>query len=128
MANDESADERVNVALHEEVLEPRVQPVELARVRIRKRVEERPVDLTVDTERDDVTIERVPVERPVDVVPEPWQEGDTLVIPVVEEIVVAERKLVVREEIRVTRRRTTEPVPIRTTLRREVIEIDETPT
>lgn len=128
MANDESADERVNVALHEEVLEPRVQPVELARVRIRKRVEERPVDLTVDTERDDVTIERVPVERPVDVVPEPWQEGDTLVIPVVEEIVVAERKLVVREEIRVTRRRTTEPVPIRTTLRREVVEIDETPT
>jgi uncharacterized protein (TIGR02271 family) len=125
MSEEDAKVEGLTVPLHEEVLEPHVRPVETGRVRIHKRVETKPVELTVEAARDEVTIERVPVDRPVDAMPEPWQEGDTLVIPVVEEVVVTETRLVVREEVRITRRRVTDQIPIQTTVRREVVDIDE---
>ena len=50
-----------------------------------------------------VEIERVPIGRTIEVVPPISQEGDTTIIPVVEEIVVVERRLVLKEEVRVRR-------------------------
>ena len=46
-------------------------------------------------------VERVPIGREVTEAPQTRQEGDVLVIPVVEEILVVERRLVLKEEIRV---------------------------
>ena len=117
--------ERLTISLHEETLEPRVRDVELGRIRIRKHVEEQPEELLVDAARDEVTIERVAIDRTVERAPEPRQEGDTLVIPVVEEVIVTETRLVLREEIRITRRRVTDRVPVQATLRRERVEIEQ---
>ena len=50
-----------------------------------------------------VEVERVPIGRTIEVVPTISQEGDTTIIPVVEEIVVVERRLVLKEEIRIRR-------------------------
>ena len=50
-----------------------------------------------------VEIERVPIGRTIEVVPPIGQEGDITIIPVVEEIVVVERRLVLKEEVRVRR-------------------------
>ena len=50
-----------------------------------------------------VEIERVPIGRTIDVVPPISHEGDITIIPVVEEMVVVERRLVLKEEIRVRR-------------------------
>ena len=50
-----------------------------------------------------VEIERVPIGRAIEVVPPIRQEGDITIIPVVEEIVVVERRLVLKEEVRVRR-------------------------
>jgi stress response protein YsnF len=50
-----------------------------------------------------VEIERAPIDRVVDVVPPIRQAGDITIIPVVEEIVVVERRLVLKEEVRVRR-------------------------
>jgi uncharacterized protein (TIGR02271 family) len=50
-----------------------------------------------------VEIERVPIDRAVEVAPPTRQEGDITIIPVVEEIVVVERRLVLKEEVRVRR-------------------------
>jgi uncharacterized protein (TIGR02271 family) len=50
-----------------------------------------------------VEIERVPIGRTIEVVPPIGQEGDITIIPVVEEVVVVERRLVLKEEIRVRR-------------------------
>jgi stress response protein YsnF len=44
---------------------------------------------------------------------------------VVEEVVVTETRLVVREEIRITRRRVTETTPIHASVRREIVDIEE---
>jgi stress response protein YsnF len=50
-----------------------------------------------------VEIERVPIDRTIEVAPPTRQEGDITIIPIVEEIVVVERRLVLKEEVRVRR-------------------------
>jgi len=55
-----------------------------------------------------VEIERVPVGRTVDAVPPVREEGDTMIVPVVQEVVVVERRLVLKEEIHIRRVRSTE--------------------
>ena len=50
-----------------------------------------------------VEIERVPIGRTIEVVPPIGHAGDITIIPVVEEVVVVERRLVLKEEVRVRR-------------------------
>lgn len=74
------------------------------RVRVRRRVEEVVERVGVDLTHHRVEVVRVPTERVVDAAPEPWRDGETLVIPVVEEVVEVRTRFVVREEVRVTLR------------------------
>jgi uncharacterized protein (TIGR02271 family) len=103
MAEEGAGLERFTLPVHEERLGARTREIETGRIRVTKRVELHPVELHVDAARDEVTIERVRVDREVETAPSPRQEGGTLILPVVEEIVVTETRLVVREEIRITR-------------------------
>ncbi|HUC69339.1 MAG TPA: DUF2382 domain-containing protein [Stellaceae bacterium] len=57
--------------------------------------------------QESVDIERRPIGRPVETAPDIREEGDTIVIPIVEEILVVERRLVLKEEVRVRRARQT---------------------
>ena len=67
---------------------------------------ERLVEETLTHER--VEVERVPVGSTVDAVPPVREEGDTTIIPVLEEIVVVQRRLILKEEVRIRRVRVTE--------------------
>ncbi len=60
-------------------------------------------DETVETELHDQTaeLERVRVDRVVEERPEPRLEGDTVVVPILEERVVVTKQLVVIEEVRI---------------------------
>jgi uncharacterized protein (TIGR02271 family) len=97
--------------------------IERERVRVTTRTEMRDVDVDAVRARDDVDIERVPIGREIDVPPEVRIEGDTTIIPVVEEVVVVKRRLVLREEIRVRRRRVEQAERVSVTLRRERAEV-----
>jgi uncharacterized protein (TIGR02271 family) len=101
--------------------------VETGRVRLTKLVheEEEVVDLPVL--REEVHVERVPVGRFVDGPVEARQEGDTLVLPVLEEVLVVEKRLMLKEEIRVTRTRTEARSTQTVTLRNEEVRIDRPP-
>ena len=81
---------------------------ETAIVRAARTTTVRDEDVQEPLTREEIVVERVPVNRTVDAVPEARQEGDTMVYPVVEEIVVLERRLVLKEEVRVRRVRTTQ--------------------
>lgn len=81
---------------------------ETGRVRISTHTHEREALIDEDLARERVEIETIPIGRRIDAVPEVRQEGDTTVIPVVEERLVVERQVVLKEEIRVRRVRTTE--------------------
>ena len=78
----------------------------LVRVATSTREREHLVDEELAQER--VEVEHVPINRMVDAVPPVREEGDTTILPVVEEVVVVERRLVLKEEIHIRRLRTTE--------------------
>jgi stress response protein YsnF len=77
-------------------------------VRISTRTHEREALVDENLARERIEIETVPVGLRIDAVPEVRQEGDTTVVPVVEEVLVIERRLMLKEEIRIKRVRTTE--------------------
>jgi uncharacterized protein (TIGR02271 family) len=97
---------------------------ETGTVRLRKVVQEREELVEQPVTRETVTVERVPVNRVVDGPVAPRQEGDTLILPVMEEVLVVERRLVLKEEVRVVRTRVTEPTSQRVTLRTEQIVVE----
>jgi uncharacterized protein (TIGR02271 family) len=70
------------------------------------REEERLVDEQLTHER--IEVERVPIGRPVDAAPPVREEGDTTIMSVVEEIVVVERRLILKEEVHIRRVRVSE--------------------
>ena len=113
------------IELVEEELFVSKHQVETGRVRISTHVDERVERVQENLLRSDVDIQRVRVDRVVDGVPEVRVEGDTLVYPIVEEVVVTQ--LVLREELRITRRQRTEAFVQDVTLRRVRAEIERTP-
>jgi len=62
------------------------------------------VDLPVSEEHVEVT--RVPVNRVVEAAQPVRQEGDVTIVPVYEEVLLIERRLLLKEEVRIGRRRT----------------------
>ena len=67
----------------------------------------------------DVEIERVQIDREVSSAPDIRTEGDLTIVPVLEEILVVEKRLVLREEIRIRRITRTEDVETPVTRRRQ---------
>ena len=70
-------------------------------------------------EHEHVEIERVAIGKQVDKAPAVRQEGDTLIIPILEEIVVVERRLLLKEEVRVRRTREKQPYQERVVIRKQ---------
>ena len=122
-------EEYAAIPLVEERLSVGKRSVESGRVRVRVTVDERQETVTEPLARDDVQVERVPRNERLTEMPHVRLEGSTTIIPVVEEMLVVEKALVLVEEIHVRRRTETEMVEIPTTLRSEraTIERDKAP-
>jgi len=112
-------EEAVVVPVVAEEAEVRKQVIETGRVRVAKTVREREEVVDVPLWRDEVQVERVPINRVVEGPVVVRHEGDTTIIPLVEEILVVEKRLMLREELRVTTRHVEEHRPQRVTLRTE---------
>jgi uncharacterized protein (TIGR02271 family) len=93
--------------------------LETGRVRISKRTHERDELIDENLARDNLEIETIPMNLRIDVAPEVRQEGDAIIVPVVEEVLFVERRLMLKEEIRIKRVRTTEHYQDRVTLRHQ---------
>lgn len=74
-------------------------------VRIRKTVSEREQTWDEALFREELEVEHVPIDQVVAQAPSMRYEGDTLVLPVLEEVLVVQKQLRLKEEVRVTRRR-----------------------
>jgi uncharacterized protein (TIGR02271 family) len=118
-----SDDHETIIPLYEETLSVAKRQVERGRVRVDVRVVEQEQTLEQILERRDVEVERVAVGRVVETVPETRQEGDVMIIPVVEEEVVLVKRLVLREEIHVRNRATQRTEQFTVKLRSEHAEI-----
>jgi len=93
-------------------------------VRLYKRVHEDEQILDIPVQTETVEVERVPVGRWIEAPTVVRHEGDTTVYPVVEEVLVVEKRLRLVEEVRVTHRQTTHNVRKQIGLRREEIVVD----
>jgi uncharacterized protein (TIGR02271 family) len=71
-------------------------------VRVTKRVHEKHVPVHEQLWCDEVAVARVAVDQLVDTLPQSRYEGDTLIVPVVEEVVVTEKRYRIKEELRIT--------------------------
>jgi uncharacterized protein (TIGR02271 family) len=94
-------------------------------VRIHKRVHQREELVDEPGFVEELEVERLPSGRVLDGPMSPYYEGDTFVIPLVEEVVVVEKRLVLKEELRITRHRREVRDPKRVVLRREEASVEQ---
>ncbi len=93
-------------------------------VRVVKQVETRDTTLTAKALSREAVVERVPIDRFVERREGMRTEGDTLVIPVFEEVPVVVMKTKLKEEVRVTMRTSTKERRLPVTVRRDRVTID----
>jgi uncharacterized protein (TIGR02271 family) len=120
------SDSEIVVPLHVEDVSGERRKVERdVRINVRTVSHDHLIDEALAHDR--VDIERVAIARPIDVIP-PFvrEEGDTTVISIVEEVLVIERRLVLKEEIHLRRVRTTERHRQIVTLREQQAVIERT--
>jgi uncharacterized protein (TIGR02271 family) len=72
-----------------------------------------------NVQRETVEVTRVPVDRMVETAPEIRTEGDVTIVPVLEEVLVVEKRLVLKEELHIRRRVAAETVEVPVTLRKQ---------
>ena len=112
------------IPLVEEHLSVSTRKVETGRVRVSTKVEERTEMIVAELQRDDVTVERIPVNREIEAVPEVRWEGATFIVPVVEEVLVVEKRLVLKEELRIRPEKSVERVEKPVVVRRTVASVE----
>ncbi len=105
--------------LLEEELRVQKRSIATGKVRVRSVVDtvEEVARAELADERVDVT--RVPVGREIDAAPSVRTEGDVTIVPVVEEVLVVEKRLVLKEELHIRRRVAHENVEVPVTLRKQ---------
>jgi uncharacterized protein (TIGR02271 family) len=118
------SDQPYVVPVAEEVLDIKRRQVETGRIRVQKRVHERTELVDEPLLRDDVTVTRVPVNRVIDQPVGTRQEGETLIVPVFEEVLVVEKRLLLVEEVHITRHTREIHQPEEVTLRREEVVVE----
>ena len=120
-------DEPLVVPVLVEELEVQQRPVETGKVRITKVVHERETIVDEPLWRDHVAISRVPMQRVVDGPVPIREENGTTIISVVEEVLVVEKRWMLREEIHIRKQRTETHQPQRITLRSEEVQVERVP-
>lgn len=115
--------EDVVIPLVEERVRVSKRDIETGRVRINTHVEHRLERVVTELDREQIEIRRVPVDRIVDVAPQVREEDGITIVPVVEEVLVVEKRLRVVEEIHLERRRTSHPVETEVQLARQTADV-----
>ena len=116
--------ENVSVPVIEEELEVGKRRVEGDRVSVRTIPRERTEVVEQPLESMEVEVERIAIDREIDTAPEIRNDGDTMIIPIVEERLVVEKRLFLREEVHVRRRRVVTQFRQNVTLRSQEVVVE----
>jgi stress response protein YsnF len=117
------------IPLAEETATVAKREVETGRVRVALTTETETVVARETLRGHSVEVERVPANRMLpegEPAPQSREEGDTLVVPVVEEVAVVVRRLVLREEVRLRFVHTEEPFAEEIAVRRQRATVERT--
>jgi len=105
VASEVDTDSALTLPVYEEQVRVATRRVDTGRgVRVSKRVAEQPYELEQALLHQRVEVRRIPVDEVVapGAAPASRHEGDTLIVPVFEEVLVVEKRWRIREEIRIT--------------------------
>ena len=97
--------------------------VETGRVHIRKQLREYEELVDIPHVQEEVRVERVPVNEFVEDAPKVRTEGETTIIPVLEERYVVEKRLYLVEELRLTKERKESHRPEKVRVLKEEVEV-----
>jgi uncharacterized protein (TIGR02271 family) len=126
---DQEDKDELRVRRIEEELKVGTREREAGAVRVRKRVRTDHERISVPKKHVEVTVERVPVEGPSisaeEGTTEPEIREDEIVVPVIEEEVVVEKRPVVKEEIRIRKEVVEDTEIVEEDIRREEVEVDD---
>lgn len=98
--------------------------VETGVVRVSKKVEEHEEVIDEPLLHEEVEVQRVPVNRFVEAPVPVRQEDATVIIPLFEEVLVIEKRLLLKEEVHIQRRQTTLRQPQTVTRRSETVVVE----
>jgi uncharacterized protein (TIGR02271 family) len=114
----------LRVRRSEEEIRVETREREAGEIRVRKRVRTETERHTVPKKRVEVSVEHVPVEGD-EAATAPQIGEEEIVVPVVEEEIMVEKRPVVKEEIRIRKRAVEEVEVVEEDVRREEVEIDD---
>lgn len=124
LTEDSGQEETLLIPLLEEQLHVDKQLVETGKVLITKTVQEELQTVQIPLTSETIEIERIELNQYVEETPLTRQEGNTTIYPVLKEVLVVQKRLMLVEEIRVTRKQTQTQQTQSVSLRREDVRIE----
>jgi uncharacterized protein (TIGR02271 family) len=112
------------VPVIEETLNVEKQSVPLGAVKVSKTTYQEQVTVDEPIIDEQVEVEHVAVNQYVDSPVDVRYEGDKIIVPLFEEVLVVQKRLLLREELHITKRRVERHEPQEYTLRREEVNIE----
>lgn len=124
---DPQRSESITIPVIEERVSVSKETVETGRVRLTKQVSAEQVTVEVPLMQEHTEVERVPINAYVETAPQVRYEGDTMIIPVLREEVVVTKRLLLVEELHVTKQQVTTVSTQPVTLRQETVTVERIP-
>ncbi len=115
--------EEMVVPVVDEELDVERRTTETGAVQVRKHVEQRVKTVEAPVIHEAVDVRRVPINREIAEMPRVRETGEEIVIPVVEEELVVTKRLILKEEVHVIRRRAKTRTRQQVTVARETAEV-----
>ena len=94
------------------------------KVRVRTLVDVVTEPVQASLQEETVEVTRVPIDREISEAPQVCTENGVTIVPVVEEVLVVEKRLVLKEELHIRRHTRTETVEIPVEIRRQRAEVE----
>ncbi len=108
----------------QEKLQIEKEVVESGKVQISKKVFEEETQKDVLILEEDIIVEKIAINKYVDKAPPAVrQDGNVTIVSVVKEVLVVEKRLMLVEELHITKQQTEKSVPIKATLLREEVDV-----
>ena len=115
----------VVIPIVEERLIPGKRTVDLGELRIHKHIDEVEEAVRESVTREDLIVERVQINQAIDAPVATRQEGEWTVFPIMREVLVVKKQLMLAEEVRVKTARVTEEQEVREVTRHERLELED---
>jgi len=121
---DTNADETLVVPVIAEELDVQKRVVETRKVRVTNVIHEHETVVDEPLFRDEVEVERVLVHQPIEEPITVRYEDDTIIVPIMEEVLVVQKQLILKEELRIRKRHVETHQPQQVTLHREEAHVE----